>query len=515
MRGLLISYTLSLLFIYGHASRILVLGPVAFKSHANFYMDIAKALTDHKHEVTIVLPYRHGAPSNITEIVLPVGEMSTKLPDLFKYGTTGFFKFCGEHCMPLCFEGLLSDEFKSIDLDDFDILLMSSWMSECFYGALDKINIPYILVQPFGLEFDYISRDLGNPFFRSFNPHIFLGYSPSGDDGLPFTQRLLGSLLGQFFTLANWNNFRPNGEMTKLWQQRGLCDDDCPDFYGVRLNASMIIINSIRTSENVANPYGPTVVHAGGIHLKPAKTLSQDLKEWIMNSGDSGFILFSLGSVVKASNMPEESRRLLLSVLGSLPHRVLWKWDQDTMENLPDNVHLSKWLPQQDLLGDARVRLFITHGGLHSTQEAMFNAVPVVGLPVFSDQYMNMAAVESQGWGRTLDWNNLTEENIYEAITDVINNDKYKLEATRRSRVIRDQFLAPQDIVNYWVEYVIRHKGAQHLQSPVKHMPWYKLYNVDVWTSIILCFALVIYICMLLLKSLLRCIIRRTKLKKK
>lgn len=42
---------------------------------------------------------------------------------------------------------------------------------------------------------------------------------------------------------------------------------------------------------------------------------------------------------------------MLLEVLGSLQQRVLWKWDEDTMEGLPPNVRLSKWLPQQDVLG--------------------------------------------------------------------------------------------------------------------------------------------------------------------
>ena len=30
---------------------------------------------------------------------------------------------------------------------------------------------------------------------------------------------------------------------------------------------------------------------------------------------------------------------------------MLWKWHEETMKDLPPNVKLSKWLPQQDLLG--------------------------------------------------------------------------------------------------------------------------------------------------------------------
>lgn len=59
-----------------------------------------------------------------------------------------------------------------------------------------------------------------------------------------------------------------------------------------------------------------------------------------------------MGSSVKAANMPEYLRRMLMYVFKQLPQRVLWKWESDDkMLDLPENVKLSKWLPQQDILG--------------------------------------------------------------------------------------------------------------------------------------------------------------------
>ena len=45
-------------------------------------------------------------------------------------------------------------------------------------------------------------------------------------------------------------------------------------------------------------------------------------------------------------------------------------------------------------------------------------------------------------------------------------------EAIRRGKLMRDQPVSPQDLVTYWVEYVVRHKGARHLRSPFLDMPW-------------------------------------------
>ena len=60
-----------------------------------------------------------------------------------------------------------------------------------------------------------------------------------------------------------------------------------------------------------------------------------------------------MGSSVRATNMPELLRLLFLRVFAQLPYQVLWKWEfgPESMPDLPPNVRLERWLPQQDLLG--------------------------------------------------------------------------------------------------------------------------------------------------------------------
>lgn len=70
------------------------------------------------------------------------------------------------------------------------------------------------------------------------------------------------------------------------------------------------------------------------------------------------------------------------------------------------------------MIGDPRLRLFITHGGLLSTMESAYHGVPVLGMPVFGDQQSNMVAVEREGWGRVLLWEQLTPS----ALEDMINH---------------------------------------------------------------------------------------------
>lgn len=43
-----------------------------------------------------------------------------------------------------------------------------------------------------------------------------------------------------------------------------------------------------------------------------------------------------------------------------------------------------------------------------------------------------------------------------------------------------DQPMKPMEIAIWWIEYVIRHKGAEHLRSPAVDKAWFKLYSLDV-----------------------------------
>ena len=70
-------------------------------------------------------------------------------------------------------------------------------------------------------------------------------------------------------------------------------------------------------------------------------------------------------------------------------------------------------------------RLFITHGGLFSNQEAVYHGVPFIGLPVFIDQPINVRKAARDGYAIHLSWSELTEDVLYDAIQEMLNNTKY------------------------------------------------------------------------------------------
>jgi glucuronosyltransferase len=57
--------------------------------------------------------------------------------------------------------------------------------------------------------------------------------------------------------------------------------------------------------------------------------------------------------------MPKETLHAFIKALSKLPQRVFWKWEGEIPENISSNILMTKWLPQQDLLGIFKNEYFL------------------------------------------------------------------------------------------------------------------------------------------------------------
>ena len=126
----------------------------------------------------------------------------------------------------------------------------------------------------------------------------------------------------------------------------------------------------------------PNTILAGLMSCRAnPKPLPDDLANFV-ESAEHGVIYVSFGSVIKASKMPEDKRKMMLNVFSRLKQKVIWKWETE-MADAPDNVLISSWLPQTSLLAHRNVKVFVTHGGAGSTQETICHKTPIVGGEMF------------------------------------------------------------------------------------------------------------------------------------
>ncbi|MBQ5153829.1 hypothetical protein EGM85_11270, partial [Macrococcus caseolyticus] len=208
-----------------------------------------------------------------------------------------------------------------------------------------------------------------------------------------------------------------------------------------------------------------------GLHQKPQKELPTDLKTYL-DSSKNGVVYISFGTNVQPSLLPPEKVRILIKVFSELPYDVLWKWDKDELPGRTSNIRISKWLPQSDLLRHPKIKVFITQGGLQSTDEAITAGVPLIGVPMLGDQWYNVEKYVRHEIGVRLDIETLTEEQFNNAITQVIGDKKYRQNIKKFGQIIRDTPIDPLENAVWWTEHVLRHGGARHLRSPAANMSW-------------------------------------------
>ena len=56
------------------------------------------------------------------------------------------------------------------------------------------------------------------------------------------------------------------------------------------------------------------------------------------------------------SSMPKETLQAFMDTFSKLQQKVIWKWESEIPANVPSNIMMTKWLPQQDLLGIFHLR---------------------------------------------------------------------------------------------------------------------------------------------------------------
>lgn len=266
-----------------------------------------------------------------------------------------------------------------------------------------------------------------------------------------------------------------------------------PSFEEARRNVALVFVNHW-FAQGPVRPNVPNLIEIGGIQIKDQPDpLPADIAE-LLDGSPEGVIYFSLGTNIRGNLLKADKARIMYNVLSKLPYKVLCKWSDGDYPGNASNIIFKSWLPQDDILAHPNVKLFITHGGKGSVVESEYHGVPMVGIPFFADQPANMEEVQQQGYGLYMDHIDLTEERLEHAIEEVINNPKYTRAVRDFSEVYRDRSMTPRQSVVWWVDYVLRHKGAKHMQSPAVYLTRWQLMSLDVLGLLLMIVAIVVSI---------------------
>lgn len=126
---------------------------------------------------------------------------------------------------------------------------------------------------------------------------------------------------------------------------------------------------------------------------------------------------------MKSADFPIEKRDAFINTFAKMKQKIIWKFEDDTVP-MPKNVFTSSWLPQSDILGHPNVKAFISHGGLLGSTEAIYYGIPIIGVPFFGDQNLNVKRASQAGWAIKLDYDNITTVSVEWALNEILGNKK-------------------------------------------------------------------------------------------
>uniref|UniRef100_A0A671SQS8 UDP-glucuronosyltransferase n=1 Tax=Sinocyclocheilus anshuiensis TaxID=1608454 RepID=A0A671SQS8_9TELE len=388
-------------------------------------------------------------------------------------------------------EGLLYDEslMKSFRETGFDVLLTDPFLP-CGTIIADSFSLPAVsFLRMIPCLLDVEATQCPSP--PSFVPRFFTGYT----DKMTFPQRIENTLMAVFDAFLCRKLFARTDELASRYLQKDTTYKEQLS-HGASPKLEM-----------------PNMVQIGSINCAKKGPLTKELEEFVNGSGEHGFVVFTLGSMV--SQLPEAKARELFEAFRQIPQRVLWRHTGPVPENAPKNVKLMKWLPQNDLLGHPKAKAFITHGGSHGIYEGICNGVPMVMLPLFGDQGDNVQRLVSRGVAESLSIYDLTAEKLLVALRKVINDKSYKEKITELSALHRDRPIEPLDLAVFWTEFVMRHKGAAHLRPAAHELNWIQYHSLDVIGFLLLILVTVIFVTVKSCMFCFRKCFKKTQKKKK
>lgn len=499
---LLVLMEIVLIFIQiTESAKILAIFPFPGRSQYILVQPFLKTLAQRGHELTVINAYP--SKENVTNYrdvavieMLDIQKGKWKLNNLHLESNSIFILFL----YPDFVEGaqverniwddmtFLSDFFTNVTLtvmqnpevqnliktETFDLLILEAIKTDAWFSYAAHFKAPVIGVSSYGTD-PIIDELMGNISPFTYVPLMSTGFT----EKMSYQERMINLLQKLLELIHNRVVHLPRHQRIK----ESLMPHIKKDIWSLRQNISLFLLNQ-HFSLSTPRSYVPNMVEVGGFQIQhKAQSLPQEVQDFLNNSPQDA-IYFSMGSNIKCKDFPAETLKIFNEVFAELPYRILWKFEDPKLKEKPENVFISSWFPQGDILAHPKVKLFISHGGLLSTFETFYHGKPILGLPVFFDQQLNVNKAKQQGFALKLDFTKLSKNQLKSTILELLNNPQYSKRASEISIRYHDQPIKPLDLAVYWTEYVLRHKGAQHLQSPAQKMGYITRHGLDCLASL-------------------------------
>ena len=326
---------------------------IAGKSHFDFFKPLLEELARRGHDLTIISHFprdnRTSPMQNYKDISLINKEVGIFLNVVdfndIHHSILGHidFMFSLRHlCLESCTEAINNPHVKNLikTKKKFDLIITEGCNCDCFLGFVHRFKAPFISLSAHQVM-PWINERISNDDNPSYVPSLMLPYGPT----MTFWERFVNAITLPCYKL--FYNYMYNGPTQALVESA--FGPGVPALYEIARNTSLVFVNT-HFSLHGSKPNLPSIVEVGGLHISPViKPLPIELQRFL-DEAHEGVLYFSLGSIIKASTMPKEKLEIISKAIGSIPRKVIWKWEVDDFPNKPANLLIRKWLPQSAIL---------------------------------------------------------------------------------------------------------------------------------------------------------------------
>ena len=473
-------------------SRILMV-PLAMGSHFALMSNVARELASRGHHVDIYFTDSFSAPKGIeTDLIRYVtfrGNVSAdqlnanivqNVQDAFdlKQDIVASLRKMRNITEQACEDNLIHREqqMDMLESNNYDLAIMDAMMMfKCMYLIPHRLQIPIVSIVD---AFEHWIAKL--PYFPSVVPHVMMPHT----NRMSFKERLVNTFV--FIATTLFPVGSPiTDEMIRIYSQYGPIQSI--DDVVMRTQLWLYTYDAVL---DYPEPSMPNILNVGGLAVKPANPLPASLLESIA-AWPNGFVVVSFGSGL--SYLKPQYATTMIEAFSKLDLLFIWRFENRDELEIPNNVLLMNWLPQNDLLAHEGVRLFITHCGRSGLFEAIHHAVPVIAIPIFGDQPHNARKVQTKGFGEIVDLLNPNSTDIRVKCTKVITDVSYKNNILKASNIFNSRPERPAARAASGIEHILQF-GGDHLRSVAFDVPWYQYWMVDIMVLVLVTVHVIMYV---------------------
>ncbi|XP_018049434.1 PREDICTED: UDP-glucuronosyltransferase 2B17-like isoform X2 [Atta colombica] len=478
---------------------ILLIAPVPSHSHHVWMTNLMKGLLRKGHHVHVVFD---GLMKVMEESEADYNPVEWEQYSIF-YMMYSAYQWGIHACDTVVKTKAAKKLLEMIKTVEFDIILQDITLNECLFGLWEivKGKSPIVGYIPYSPA-PWLKDITGGPNYPTIRPYAYLPVAkPIGlwqrtwntvcftvDDFirhyyfLPIMQRLAEKYVG--------HAIRPLHEIEK----NGI---------------DIVLLNSHPAFEH-GIPLSPNILEIAGLNAQAIKpidgeivvTYPEDMRAFL-DGAKNGVIIVSLGTNVKWKFIGLEKIKAVLLALSKLEQRVLWKLDIEVPFEIPDNLMIVKWMPQSEVLSHKNVRAIWTHGGLLSTQEAIWKGVPMIVMPFYVDQKFNAQKLVAKGVGIFLDIKTLSTQTVLHAVEEILYDERYTRNMKQLSSEFRDRPISPLDLAIWGIEYAVRHPNGT-LATPLRYQSWMEQNLIDVYAFLLFNFTVILLSIFLIIKVFIK-----------